>query len=86
MGLNCLWNSSLCVNDLSLKNINVAIDSKKMLPSALVAEENSGPLNLSTPYPITLSHVALNNINIKIDDTTVSVLDFTSGLNWQEKR
>ncbi len=85
VGLNCLWNSSLCVNDLSLKNINVAIDSKKMPPSAPVAEENSGPLNLSTPYPITLSHVALNNINIKIDDTTVSVLDFTSGLNWQEK-
>ncbi len=47
-------------------------------------EEESGPLNLSTP-PITLSRVALNNINIKIDDTTVSVLDFTSGLAWQEK-
>lgn len=85
VGLNCLWNSSLCVNDLALKNINVAIDSKKMPPSAPVEEEESGPLNLSTPYPITLSRVALNNINIKIDDTTVSVLDFTSGLNWQEK-
>ncbi|HEB0853917.1 autotransporter assembly complex protein TamB [Citrobacter murliniae] len=85
VGLNCLWNSSLCVNDLSLKDINVAIDSKKMPPSAPVEEEDSGPLNLSTPYPITLSRVALNNINIKIDDTTVSVLDFTSGLNWQEK-
>lgn len=48
-------------------------------------EEESGPLNLSTPRPITLSRVALNNINIKIDDTTVSVLDFTSGLAWQEK-
>ena len=85
VGLNCLWNSSLCVNDLSLKNINVAIDSKKMPPSAPVEEEENSPLNLSTPYPITLSRVALNNINIKIDDTTVSVLDFTSGLNWQEK-
>ncbi|NDO83003.1 translocation and assembly module TamB [Citrobacter sp. NCU1] len=84
--LDCLWNSSLCVNDLSLKDIRVAIDSKKMPPSEAVAEEeDSGPLNLSTPYPITLSRVALNNINLKIDDTTVSVLDFTSGLNWQEK-
>ncbi|MCS2152087.1 autotransporter assembly complex protein TamB [Scandinavium goeteborgense] len=82
---SCLWNSSLCVNDLSLANVNVAIDSKKMPPSAPAVEEDSGPLNLSTPYPITLSRVALNNINIKIDDTTVSVMDFTSGLNWQEK-
>jgi translocation and assembly module TamB len=56
-----------------------------MPPSAPVEEEDSGPLNLSTPYPITLYRVALNNVNIKIDDTTVSVLDFTSGLNWQEK-
>ena len=85
VGLNCLWNSSLCVNDLSLKDINVAIDSKKMPPSAPVEEEESGPLNLSTPYPITLSRVALNNVNIKIDDTIVSVMDFTSGLHWQEK-
>ncbi|EPG4895998.1 autotransporter assembly complex protein TamB [Citrobacter koseri] len=84
--LGCLWDSSLCVNDLSLKDINVAIDSKKMPPSEPVEEEeDSGPLNLSTPYPITLSRVALSNINLKIDDTTVSVMDFTSGLNWQEK-
>ncbi|WP_373962753.1 autotransporter assembly complex protein TamB [Kosakonia sacchari] len=83
--LGCLRDSSLCVNDLSLKDINVVIDSKKMPPAAPVKEEESGPLNLSTPYPITLSRVALNNVNIKIDDTTVSVMDFSTGLNWQEK-
>ena len=57
-----------------------------MPPSEQVEEEEgSGPLDLSTPYPITLTRVALDNVNIKIDDTTVSVMDFTSGLNWQEK-
>ncbi len=55
-----------------------------MPPSEQVEEEDSGPLDLSTPYPITLTRVALDNVNIKIDDTTVSVMDFTSGLNWQE--
>ncbi|MFH7828317.1 autotransporter assembly complex protein TamB [Kluyvera chengduensis] len=83
--LNCLWHSSVCVNDIALSNINVAIDSSKMPPAAPVKEEDSGPLNLSTPYPITLKRFALNNVNIKIDDTTVSVMDFTSGLQWQEK-
>ncbi len=84
--LGCLRSSSLCVNDISLKDINVAIDSKKMPPSEpAVQEEDSGPLNLSTPYPITLSRVALDNVNLKIDDTTVSVMSFTSGLNWQER-
>jgi translocation and assembly module TamB len=82
--LSCLRDSSLCVNNLSLKDIDVVIDSKKMPPSAPV-QEDTGPLNLTTPYPITLSRVALNNVNIKIDNTTVSVMEFTSGLNWQER-
>ncbi|MGL5698582.1 MAG: translocation and assembly module TamB, partial [Kluyvera sp.] len=85
VNLSCLWHSNLCVNDIALRDINVAIDSSKMPPAEPVKEEDSGPLNLSTPYPITLNRVALNNINIKIDDTTVSVMDFTSGLAWQEK-
>ncbi|AIR64973.1 autotransporter assembly complex protein TamB [Cedecea neteri] len=83
--LNCLWHSSLCVNDFSLKDVDIAVDTKKMPPSAPVQEEDSGPLNLSTPYPITLSRVALNNVNVKIDDTTVSVMDFTSGLTWEQR-
>ncbi|MEX9253309.1 autotransporter assembly complex protein TamB [Pseudenterobacter timonensis] len=84
--LACLRDSSLCVNDLSLKDLFVTIDSDKMAKSEQVEEEeDSGPLDLSTPYPITLSRVALNNVNIKIDDTTVSVMDFSSGLRWQEK-
>jgi translocation and assembly module TamB len=58
---------------------------RKMPKSAPVEEEDSGPLNLSTPYPIALYRVALDNVNIKIDDTTVSVMDFTSGLRWEEK-
>ncbi len=82
----CLWSSSLCVDDIGLRDVNVAIDSSKMPPSSPAAEEEeTGPLNLSTPYPITLSRVSLNNVNIKIDDTTVSVMDFMTGLNWQEK-
>ncbi|STQ14583.1 protein YtfN [Enterobacter cloacae] len=84
--LGCLRDSKLCVNDLSLKDVNVAIDSEKMPKSAPVEEEDSGPLNLSTPYPIALYRVALDNVNVKIDDTTVSVMDFTSGLRWQEKK
>ncbi|MCL9672598.1 autotransporter assembly complex protein TamB [Citrobacter sp. MNAZ 1397] len=83
--LGCLRDSSLCVNDISLKDINVVIDTKKMPPATPVKEEDNGPLNLSTPYPITLSRVALNNVNINIDDTTVSVMNFSSALNWEEK-
>ncbi|WP_426817385.1 autotransporter assembly complex protein TamB [Winslowiella sp. 2C04] len=82
--LGCLKRSAFCINDLSLKDVNVVVDSKKMAPSAEPApQEESAMGDLSTPYPLTLRRVALHNINVKIDDTTVSLLDFSTGMNWQ---
>lgn len=83
VSLRCLWHSKFCINDLALKDINVAIDSSKMPPSVPAQEEESGPLNLSTPYAITLSRIAVENVNVSIDDTTVSLMAFHSGVNWE---
>ena len=84
--LGCLTHSAICVNDFSISDVNVAVDSKKMAPAAQQpVEEQPGSGDISTPYPITLRQLALHNINIKIDDTAVSLLDFTTGLAWQDK-
>ncbi|EIB97198.1 translocation/assembly module TamB domain-containing protein [Pantoea sp. Sc1] len=85
VNLNCLLHSSVCVNDISLRDISVVVDSKKMTPAAPAPEEESGSTNLSTPYPITLRHLGLHNINVKVDDTAISLLDFTTGLQWQDR-
>lgn len=82
----CLVHSAVCVNDISLRDVNVVVDSSKMAPASEAPpeeEEDSG--DLSTPYPITLRQVALHNINVKVDDTAISLLDFTSGLQWQDR-
>ncbi|BCQ47088.1 hypothetical protein ERHA55_46150 [Erwinia rhapontici] len=84
--LGCLKQSALCVNDLSLKDVSVVVDSKKMPPPANPpVEEESSAGDISTPYPLTLSRLALHNINLKIDDTAISLADFTSGLHWQDR-
>ncbi|MDR7345266.1 translocation and assembly module TamB [Pantoea alhagi] len=84
--LGCLKNSAFCVNDLGLKDLNVVVDSSEMTPaSAPPPEEESGSGEISTPYPITLRHLSLHNINLKIDNTAVSLLDFSTGLHWQER-
>lgn len=84
--LNCLLHSSVCVNDVTLKDISVVVDSKKMTPSsAPPPEEEGGSTNLSTPYPITLRHLGLHNVNVKVDDTAISLMDFTTGLQWQDR-
>lgn len=82
--LGCLKNSAFCVNDLALKDLNVVVDSSKMAPSsAPPPEEESASGDISTPYPITLRHLSLHNINVKVDNTAISLLDFSSGLHWQ---
>ena len=82
----CLLHSAVCVNDISLRDVSVVVDSSKMAPASEAApEEEESAGDLSTPYPITLRRIALHNINVKVDDTAISLLDFTSGLQWQDR-
>ncbi|PRD15933.1 autotransporter assembly complex protein TamB [Pantoea coffeiphila] len=82
--LGCLKQSAFCVNDLSLKDVYVAVDSKQLASvENPPVEEESTTGEISTPYPLTLSRLALHNINVKIDDTAVSLADFTSGMYWE---
>ncbi|MEJ4045744.1 autotransporter assembly complex protein TamB [Erwinia sp. SLM-02] len=82
--LGCLKQSAFCVNDLSLKDVYVAVDSKQLASSDTPpAEDESATGEISTPYPLTLSRLALHNVNVKIDDTAVSLADFTSGMHWE---
>ena len=84
--LSCLRDSAFCINDLSLKDVNVAVDSKQLAPATEPPVEESGTGDLSTPYPLTLSRLALHNINLKIDDTAISLADFTSGMAWHGRK
>ena len=52
VGLECLWNSSVCINDLALKDIQVNIDSKKCPSEQVEEEEDSGPLDLPRRIPL----------------------------------
>lgn len=82
--LGCLRKSAFCINDLSLKDVNLVVDSTK-IPSGNLSkpERRSSIDDLSTPYPITLRGLTLENINVQIDNTTSSLSSFSSGMVWQ---
>ncbi|SFN04533.1 autotransporter secretion inner membrane protein TamB [Izhakiella capsodis] len=86
VNLSCLKHSAFCVNDLSLSDVGVTIDSKK-LPSAAPATEQQQASSdeISTPWPITLTRLALRNVNVKMDDTAISLADFSSGMTWKAR-
>ncbi|CAI1007888.1 Family of uncharacterised function (DUF490) [Serratia quinivorans] len=85
LDLACFKNSSLCVNALTAQDVDVVVKTKEMAPSAPVAETSEPTTNLSTPYPITLRMLALNNVKVSVDDTAISLGEFRTGAQWQER-
>lgn len=85
LDLSCFKRSSLCVNALTAQDVDVAVNTKEMAPSAPVEESSEPTTNLSTPYPITLRLLALNNVKVTVDDTAISLAEFRTGAQWQER-
>ncbi|QQU54983.1 autotransporter assembly complex protein TamB [Serratia liquefaciens] len=85
LDLACFKNSSLCVNALTAQDVDVAVKTKEMTPSAPVEETSEPTTNLSTPYPITLRMLTLNNVKVSVDDTAISLGEFRTGAQWQER-
>ncbi|MGB8665513.1 MAG: translocation/assembly module TamB domain-containing protein, partial [Serratia inhibens] len=85
LDLSCFKRSSLCVNALTAQDVDVVVKTKEMTPSAPVEETSEPTTNLSTPYPITLRMLALNNVKVSVDDTAISLGEFRTGAQWQER-
>jgi translocation and assembly module TamB len=85
LDLACFKNSSLCVNALTAQDVDVVVKTKEMTPSAPVEETSEPTTNLITPYPITLRMLTLNNVKVSVDDTAISLGEFRTGAQWQER-
>lgn len=85
LDLSCLRRSELCVNALAAQDVNVTVNSAEMPPSAPATQYSQPLTDLSTPYPINLRKLALNNVNITVDGTGLSLGEFSSGAYWQER-
>lgn len=84
--LSCFRHSELCLNAVRARDINVVVNSKEMAPASTPEPQGSEPLtNLSTPYPITLRLLTLSNVNVTLDDRTVSLAEFRTGVQWKAR-
>lgn len=80
----CLWDKQLCVNRIALSDVNVGVDSSKLPPAAEPAPAEDEPAAaISTPYPILLRELSVSNLQVKIDDTAISLNEFHSGIDFQ---
>ncbi|RNM23085.1 translocation/assembly module TamB [Dickeya undicola] len=84
LALDCLWRSQLCLDDLSLQNLTVAINTRDMPPAAPEPVTQATPVTeISAPVAMLLRRVNLSNSRIIVDGTDVSLSLLQTGLNWQ---
>lgn len=83
--LSCFKRSALCVNALTAQDVDVVVKTLEMAPSSPVEATSESTTNLSTPYPIILRVLALNNVKVSVDDTAISFAEFRTGAQWQER-
>ena len=76
---SCLWKYDACLENLSLKDMQVAIDTSKLPPSQ--PQEESEPFTeLNLPLGITAKKIALDNISVKVDALDIQLDHFQSGI------
>ena len=84
--LSCFRHTELCINAVRAQDVNVVVNTKEMTPSTTPEPASSEPLtNISTPYPIILKLLTLNNVNVAIDDRNISLAEFRTGMEWRER-
>ncbi|KYP97728.1 hypothetical protein BG74_00885, partial [Sodalis-like endosymbiont of Proechinophthirus fluctus] len=85
LDFGCLWEGQLCLNNLSLRDVNVGVNTAEFGPPVLAAQEVSGGASLSTPYRINLRRLALNNVQVKVDNARITLDELCTGLQFQGK-
>jgi translocation and assembly module TamB len=79
---SCLTSSKICINNLSSRNVDVNVNTA-LIP-VTPDEPPSEPITeLSTPYPIELSTLALNGTKVNVDGMEISLDTFSTGALWQ---
>ncbi|WP_038905504.1 autotransporter assembly complex protein TamB [Dickeya zeae] len=80
----CLWRSQLCLDDLSLQGLTVAIDTQALPPADAEPPVHAAPVTeIRAPVSMALNHISLTDSRILVDGTDVSLNSLQTALNWQ---
>lgn len=79
LGFDCLIHYEVCLNNLRVKDTSVVIDTAKLPPSE--EKEESKPFTeLNLPLGISAKNIALDNINVKVDEMEIHLNHFHTAL------
>ncbi|KMK50981.1 tubulin-binding protein [[Actinobacillus] muris] len=84
IGFQCLWERRACIENMSLRDTAIDIDTAKLPPAAPKEEKPLGEIEL--PLGVALKQIALNNVSVKVDDMVIHLQHFQSGITGQGKQ
>lgn len=81
---SCLKQGEICIEALNAQDIDVQITTAE-LPASSAPTDTKPLTDLKTPYPITLKLLTLNNVNVRVDQTAISLEELRTGAHWQQR-
>ncbi|EKS7766846.1 autotransporter assembly complex protein TamB [Edwardsiella piscicida] len=83
LDISCLKRSELCLNVLSAQRVRVNVDTQALPPSEPQATPSAPLGRLSTPYPLVLRLLRLNDVQVTVDGTAITLDALRSGAEWR---
>lgn len=86
LDMGCLKQSELCLNVLSAQRVRVDVNTQALPPSEPQVAPAQPLGRLSTPYPLLVRLLRLNDVQVNVDGTAIALTSLRSGAAWREQR
>lgn len=83
LDLDCLRKRKLCLNELSIRDVTVVVNTAELGAVIPATSEKSSGNTLSIPYLLNLRRLALNNVQVKVNQACIALDEFSGGLQFQ---
>lgn len=81
IGFGCLLKGEVCLENFAVKETKVAVDTAKLPPSQPDETPSEPFTELKLPLPIHLKQLALDNIQVQVDEMDIQLNHFHSGIS-----
>lgn len=83
IGFDCLKAQKACLENLTLKDATINVDTSKLPPSQPKEQTAWGDMRL--PLALSFQNLQADNINVRVDEMDIALKHFQSGIQGQEK-
>lgn len=84
INFGCLWQRSVCVEEIALSESEIRIDSSQLPPSPKKSDRTLSPIRL--PIPMELRKLSLDKVRVAVDETEIDLAHFHTALYGRGER